>query len=477
VWHDPTNSRSFKKAKYLGDIEAFRGNMSSVENYGYKSWSVHPQVGPAPEMGIMKVALYEGSDGLSLMFYSNKDNAKDPKWQAVDFDLTVRNNRGKDRVLLSDDGSELKVVSTTYKDKRYKARFRYKDNSDGGIIGPLIRKRFVAHFNMLKTNDIQSIQVFSGNGSLYTIPSGADSHFMIGHRKIIDCDMANNGNKISLLQFPRKTSKKTSTQFVFELEVPLAKGDKTSCMVDGNLINPCTPNTIIPITGLGIGPHKFQIDLIDATGTKDTLVYDWQVIQKKPRNKCLDPNKIKSKSVQVIFPDAGKTCKWHKGENLGKRNGYNQALRRQIANLNLPNNAKICDVDFNFPEQKFLFDDIFYLTLNDVVLASNGLFSLSQAPDGNQEFDWNTAKGMKFPRNFNKLTDQNYCFGETSGKGKCQWPLTEKQGKIILDFDSDIIRKISSSKNEIEMIVSGDNDRSDCRHSGLNFNVKVDYVD
>ena len=483
IWLDPDNTRKTRKAQFLGEISAFNGAPSMKENYGYRSWSAHPENGPTPEQGVMKVFLYQGRDGLSLSFFAGADQVQDDRWLRTEFDITTRGNRGKDYIILSDDKSEIKILRTSKRKRIYQAKLRYKDNSDGGVIGPFTKKRFQAHFSMNKTDDISSLQFVSGDGRVYNIANNGASHFIVGYKKTIKCDMTNNQNEVQIIEFPRKLSRKKSGEFVFNITKPVLT-ETVECFIDDIQINNCQPLSPIAYTNLAVGGHIFKVLIKDANGPIDQATYIWHIIEREPRPgptvSCRDPNSVKTAEIPIELNAMTRTCQWNSQDNLDRRNSYLQARESQYANIELPEGAEICDLSFEFPEQDFQHDDVFFLGLDNVILASNGRFALSQNESGDLYFDWNEVRGEKFPNNYNNRSDQDYCLGADTGKGYCSWPLTEKKGKINLKFDSDIIQKISQAnktrKHQFSMAIGGDNDSSDCKHTGLSFAIKASYI-
>jgi hypothetical protein len=478
VWHDPENKRKAWKARYLGDIEPYSGALSAVDNYDYRSVSVHPQVGPTPKQGVFNAAFYEGADGLSLMFYSNADNAPDNGWRELQFDLSVRGNRQRDNVLLSDDKDELALVDNGRSYQFYEARFRYKNNSDGGVVGPLLGKRFRAHFNMLDTSDIQEIYVASGDGSGYSIPMDQASHFFMGHHRSVRCPLAD--NKIIFHRYPNKRSRRTSGFFLFDLKRPLKNGEYLKCYIDDTEISDCRERRRVLYEGLTYGNHSFTVLLYADDGLVHKVVYNWTIVERNLARRCLNLNRRQTKMVDVVFPARTQTCDWGNGESLPKRNAFAQAIERQQVSLQVPEGGKICDIEVmtaSGEPQSFKYDDLFFLSMNDVVLASNARFILSEGEEGLMGLDWLNSRGEAFPNNFNNRTDQNYCLGESMGKSVCEWPMTQKTGPIKLQFDPELIEKIEQNTNALELSIVGDDDGSDCKHTGLNLKVRVDYVE
>ena len=483
LWLDPDNTRKMRKSQFLGEISAFKGEESMKDNYGYRSWSAHPVHGPTPEQGAMKVFLYEGRDGLSLSFFAGADEVRDDAWRHAQFEILTRGNRGKDHVILSDDNSEVRISRTSGRKRLYLAKLRYKDNSDGGVIGPFTRKRFRAHFSMDKTDDISRLQFVSGDGRVIDIDDNGPTHFIVGYKKTINCDMANNRNALRLIEFPRKRSPRTSGEFLFDIEKPVLT-ETLECYIDDVMVNNCAPLSPIAYTNLPVGGHVFRVVLKDAEGLVDQATYIWQIYQREPPSPgpvtCNDQDRIQVAEIPVDLPATDRVCRWELNGNLAKRNSYLQARESQYVDINLPDHAEICDLSFEFQEQDFRHDDVFFFGLDGVVLASNGRFALSQLDSGHLAFLWDEVKGERFPSNFNSRRDQDYCLGRDSGKGDCSWPITEKKGKINLFFDSEVIQSVSrtckTKKHRFSMVVGGDNDASDCQHTGVNFSIKVKYV-
>jgi hypothetical protein len=203
------------------------------------------------------------------------------------------------------------------------------------------------------------------------------------------------------------------------------------------------------------------------------------------------------------FEPPGKVCKWGIGQNLSILNNFIRARRDQFLKLNIDPNAVVCDMTFTIPEQEMKFDDEVFFLFGDVILASS--------------IDYNDFFESKEELNFFDFTkiinapyawpDAYYCLGAKDGKGKCQIPFTQTLGKMELAYDPSLIRRVAlengfkfgtakaSSLNltsattkdmdegvepvdghGFRFVTLGDNDKTDCQHTGFSFSVDVKYI-
>jgi hypothetical protein len=184
VWLDPNNSGKKEESNYLGSFVAFNGSLNSEANYNYYSASAHPEVGPTPEGFALNVFFYDGSDGLSLNFFSNID-AGGSSDNIVNLDVKTSGNDNLDKVILSDDNNELKKNS----DGNYSARFHYWSNTDGGVIGPFDGTDFEIHVSMLETGDVVKARFFTSNGNGFDLKhNNSISSFIIAYKSFETCN-------------------------------------------------------------------------------------------------------------------------------------------------------------------------------------------------------------------------------------------------------------------------------------------------
>lgn len=222
-----------------------------------------------------------------------------------------------------------------------------------------------------------------------------------------------------------------------------------------------TQSTSSPVTDLG------------TPGTDTPIV----VVQKKCNNSV-----PMTKTITVDFPAPDKMCAWNVGGNSGTRDSYFQARTEQDVEFLLPAGATICDLDFQFQKQQFYYDDHILLALNDRILASsyNWKKLLSKDSNGLEIYDWSKIVNQDWetPSSLEGV----FCAGMAEGLSTCQWPSTQVEGDIAMEFDKSIIQKVMAAsvgadKHVFKFVTTGDNDTSvDCWHKAISFQVDVKYV-
>ena len=151
-------------------------------------------------------------------------------------------------------------------------------------------------------------------------------------------------------------------------------------------------------------------------------------------------------------------------------------------------NAVICDLDMKTDIQQFKYDDVFLFSFNNFILATNNKTALlnTTAPEATLRFgtganipvysyDWLKLRGAGF---FNVADD--FCLGEDQNLANCSWPVTERPGNIVFDFDEKILIALgltaNSSNQNFSFVITGDNDlNDDCFHEALSFEMNISY--
>ncbi|MCB0408110.1 MAG: hypothetical protein KDD34_07905, partial [Bdellovibrionales bacterium] len=172
-----------------------------------------------------------------------------------------------------------------------------------------------------------------------------------------------------------------------------------------------------------------------------------------------------------------------------------QARHEQLRSIQLPDNAELCDLNIDMISQSFYYDDIIFLSLNGIILASNHKaaleYNLNKIPItiGSQntgvllyEYDWSRLVGKPFSNSSTdpqkKLVD--YCAGTDLQGSTCIMPYTQQQSNLDLSYDPELLIHIGArSPNSVHTFnfsVTGDNDETtDCYHSGFEFDVQAKY--
>ena len=186
-------------------------------------------------------------------------------------------------------------------------------------------------------------------------------------------------------------------------------------------------------------------------------------------------------AFDLNFAEDPPGCDWGDNGNLEREQGTVTARAEQVQGLSLPEGTVMCDVllDFNGVDpssvQTIIYDDHFFLTFNDAVLASShgGLVAYFTQEDNLPIYRWGSIVGE--PVNFNSA--EPYCLGEDLGLAECEIPPSDQQGPISLAYDEDIIHKLSKraieeNRFDYSFITIGDNDASsDCTHEAFSFVV------
>ena len=187
-----------------------------------------------------------------------------------------------------------------------------------------------------------------------------------------------------------------------------------------------------------------------------------------------------SKVIKIEFPDPGKTCNWEHSSNLSPRDEYFQARIEQSQGLDLPVGAVICGASFDFPNQRYRYDDYFALLFNRNLITSGYDFEgyLESKYFGLLDYKWSNIRGI--PMNFGSSRETIYCPQIPGAQADCQFPGHDTSGRIQLSYDDAFIQSVMAtgipSQHSFTLVTFGDNNARDCEHSDIEFTVTVDYV-
>lgn len=184
---------------------------------------------------------------------------------------------------------------------------------------------------------------------------------------------------------------------------------------------------------------------------------------------------------QLVFPElsAGTTCDFGQGEMLSRKDGFLRAYLRQNQTLTLPEGAILCGFELTHREQAMHYDDeMFFLLQDQILMATKDYTEYFTSQDLFRRFDWEKLK--------DKIYDQFdprglYCLGGAEGFSTCDLPPTDTSGSIHLQLTAEMSEKLAvflgrERKLNFSWITTGDNDSSDCRHSPIALDVKLQYV-
>lgn len=195
---------------------------------------------------------------------------------------------------------------------------------------------------------------------------------------------------------------------------------------------------------------------------------------------------ILEEDVQVVFERTTEDCPWGVDGNQNMLDTYLTARVEQTEALDVTDKLLLCDMDLDMSGlvpgevQLLHYDDYFFFTFNDIVLASSHRPAVEglDTDEGMPIYDWSRIVGTAFP-----VGDAPFCLGEESGDGECQIPSTDVQGPITLRFGIDVVNELSAralaeDRLDFGFVTTGDNDPgTDCRHDEFGFTVKVEYLE
>lgn len=236
--------------------------------------------------------------------------------------------------------------------------------------------------------------------------------------------------------------------------------------------------------------------------TGDAIPVSDPVIEKhiKTCNELLSSRQYRLKTQTIRFEDTkvesgrNQVCEFatdnnteYKG-NLTTKNEYLRARYTQDRVIELPAGAVICDMEIESAEQDFNYDDVFFLSLNNYVLASNHRSELTKvlSPEVVRHsrsgrdvslyaYDW-----LKVRETFFENIENDFCLGAEQNLSSCQWPISEQYGKIRLKFDPEILVRLSEKKQNarqaLSFVITGDDNKdSDCYHQRLDLGLEIKY--
>ncbi len=192
-------------------------------------------------------------------------------------------------------------------------------------------------------------------------------------------------------------------------------------------------------------------------------------------------------SLLVEFPATDPSCPFGEGDNLPEQDAVITARVEQQVELGLPEGAVVCGMAFDFQGisggegTPMVYDDNFFFTFNDVVLAASygPMVDVFSTEGALPLYDWADIVGYGFQFDNSIPT---WCLGEADGRSSCEIPPPETNGIMSLQFDSTLVdelsfRAVELNRFDFTFITMGDNDAgTDCAHEDFAFKVDVPYI-
>lgn len=198
----------------------------------------------------------------------------------------------------------------------------------------------------------------------------------------------------------------------------------------------------------------------------------------------------------VVF-EAREGCEWGTSGNGPKRNMFFQARHEHNKSLQVPAYSKICDMSIVSKESNFVYDDLFFLTLNGNILIASDADAIGFFQKNQEMYAWDFLKLKEQFMTPEIVEGPPYCLGNTVNK--CTVPAHNKEGAIKISLDPEAVLKLSNSigggvlnfglvttgddnpnPNPAPSIIPGlvlddDPNAIDCRHSQLTLDVNMSY--
>lgn len=211
-------------------------------------------------------------------------------------------------------------------------------------------------------------------------------------------------------------------------------------------------------------------------------------------------NKLDSENKRVcefatdkLYDSIKNGVKEYRG-NLDMDDNFVRARYTQNRLFSLPEGAVLCDMSIESKVQSFYYDDMFYISYNGVIIASNHRDEFISRLQGSYKtnikltsqtntfinfytYNWLAIRGVSFDSD---KTDNDYCIGKDELGSNCSWPKTEKEGTIMFNLASELLIRMfslkSTTQQTLQFVITGDNNPTDdCYHENLDLNLEIQY--
>ncbi len=184
------------------------------------------------------------------------------------------------------------------------------------------------------------------------------------------------------------------------------------------------------------------------------------------------------KSIEITFPAYTEGCAWEQGDNLDPVDGVARARVEEYVPLELAQDETLCGVAFSSDQQQIYFDDELLLTFNDAILMSSYNYNDRFTTDNGLVFyNWPGLIDGFNPGKYKSTA--SYCIGDRNGTDPgCQVPITNTTGQFQLTVAQSDAEKLSllakqEGRADVGLVITGDNDSNDCKHSEIRVTVDV----
>jgi len=189
---------------------------------------------------------------------------------------------------------------------------------------------------------------------------------------------------------------------------------------------------------------------------------------------------LHTKLFDIEFPERD-GCGWDQGENLGPVDSYIRAVESDSVSIQLGPDEVLCDLRVEFSTEEgglsfpLQYDDQLLFSFNDRVVFSSDERLVDEFrvdANGLPVFDWLAIRDMEMW--FNNTTPWAVGTGYT-----LELPGHATAGDAVIAIDPVAISGLASAAEESSEVVMslhalGDNDPTDCGHTGMSFWIELD---
>lgn len=185
---------------------------------------------------------------------------------------------------------------------------------------------------------------------------------------------------------------------------------------------------------------------------------------------------LKTVKTELDFAEH-RGCDFGQAPQLEKKDQHLQAFVISQKTLTSPNNVILCNLTLQSkPESLLQYDDYLVISLDQHVLVASNSAIVTHLEKAGVFYQWNTDRLRG--ESLGDINAAPYC---VEGLSSCSIPGHEERAKVELSFESRAIANLAlelagRSEIAVNLIVSGDNDDTDCFHTDLTLEAELSYL-
>lgn len=176
---------------------------------------------------------------------------------------------------------------------------------------------------------------------------------------------------------------------------------------------------------------------------------------------------------RLYFPETTTACAWGVNGNVSPVDALMTARHEQSADVWVPDGMLLCSLELEGMTESIRFDDHLLLTLNNLLLLSSLQMDAILPMYGSYYmYDWDTCVG----NHHSNMPPEVFC---AHGASICELPPSQSEGVVRLEFTESGQRELLETARSLSdeyvvgLTMTGDNDSSDCQHSGFEIQART----